>query len=171
MSYYAPFLQPINYYNPNIPNGMQGQNFQQQPYSNQPQNTPQPNVAQMPQTDTSMIWVLNKNEADSYPVAPNCQVVLWDRNDMKIYIKSRNANGEPNMRTLDYTECTEMPQNVAKNNSNNLTDKFVSVDDFASLRSEFEELRAKYAELERAQYIQIEEKPKATAKKTKGGEE
>lgn len=165
MHYYAPFMQPINYYNPNIPNGIQGQNYPQQPYNNQPQN--QQNVAQMPQNETSMIWVLGKSEAESYPIAPNCQVVLWDKNADTIYVKSMSANGIPNMRTLDFTERTENNQNQAVNIENNLGDKFVGIDDFNALRSEFEELKSKYNEL--SQYS--EEKSKTTVKKSKGGEE
>lgn len=149
MSYYAPFIQPINYYNPNIPNGIQGQNYvSQQGYNNPPQNVQQQNVAQIQQTDAAMIWVLNKNEADSYPVAPNCSVVLWDKNAPTIYVKSMSSNGIPNMRTLDFTERTETAQNQAVNIENNLNNKFVGKDDFNALRADFEELKAKYNELE-----------------------
>lgn len=156
MSYYAPFMQPINYYNPNIPNGMQGQNF--------PQQVQAQNVTQIPQNDASMIWVLGKNEAESYPVAPNCQVVLWDKNADTIYVKSMSANGIPNMRTLDFTERTETAQNAPASND---FKRFVGIDDFNTLRSEFEDLRAKYNELERKNI----EKTSKNDKKTKGGDE
>lgn len=156
MSYYAPFMQPINYYTPNIPNAMPGQNYPQQ---GQPQN-----VTQIPQNDNSMIWVLGKNEAEGYPVAPNCQVVLWDKNADTIYVKSMSANGIPNMRTLDFTERTETAQNAPANND---FKRFVGIDDFNALRSEFEELRAKYNELEHKNI----EKTSKNDKKPKGGEE
>lgn len=169
MNYYAPFMQPMNYYNPNIPNGIQGQNFPQQ---NQTQmNNVQQNMAQMPQNDSSMIWVLGKNEAESYPVAPNCQVVLWDKNAATIYVKSMSANGIPSMRTLDFTERTETAQNQAINVENNLNGKFVGIDDFKVLRSEFEELKTKYDELERMQNEKNIEKSAKTDKKSKGSDE
>lgn len=162
MSYYAPFMQPINYYNPNIPNGVQGQNYTQpHGYNSQPQN-----IAQIPQTDSAMVWVLGKNEAESYPVAPNCQVVLWDKNAATIYVKSMSANGIPNMRTLDFTEREETAQNQTVSDKNALNNKFVGIDEFNALRSEFEELRKKYNE-----GIKIAEESKAFSKKTKGGEE
>lgn len=168
MSYYAPFMQPINYYNPNTPNGMPGQNFPQQG-----QNSSLPiTTSSLPcNNDNTMIWVLGKNEAESYPVAPNCQVVLWDKNADTIYVKSMSANGIPNMRTLDFTERAENTQNQAVRNENNLSDKFVGIEDFNALRSEFEELRVKYIELERMQIEPTEDKPKSNVKKTKGGNE
>lgn len=167
MSYYAPFMQPINYYNPNIPNGIQGPNYPQQ---GQQQMNNQ-NVAQIPQNDNSMIWVLGKNEAESYPVAPNCQVVLWDKDAPTIYVKSMSANGIPNMRTLDFKERTENIQNQAVNNENNLNSKFVGIDDFNALRSEFDDLRKKYNEFERIQSEKTIEKSLKTDKKSKGGDE
>lgn len=173
MSYYAPFMQPINYYNPNIPNiqnGMQGQNYTPQV---QPQNSSLPiTTSSLPgNNDNSMIWVLGKNEAESYPVAPNCQVVLWDKNAATIYVKSMSANGIPSMRTLDFTERTETAQNSPVNNTNDLSNKFVGIDEFNALRSEFDELRAKYNELEHTRNIQTEEKMKSAVKKSKGGDE
>lgn len=169
MSYYAPFMQPINYYNPNIPNGIPGQNYPQQ--GQQQMNNIQQNVAQMQQNDSSMIWVLGKNEAESYPVAPNCQVVLWDKNANTIYVKSMSSNGIPSMRTLDFEERTEKTQNQAVSNEHNLNNKFVDKEDFNALRSEFEELKAKYIELERVRSIQVEEKAKTISKKSRGGDE
>lgn len=128
MNYYAPFMQPINF-NPNMPNGMPGQNYipqgQQQNSSLQCHN------------DSTMIWVLGKNEAESYPVAPNCQVVLWDKNAPTIYVKSMSANGIPNMRTLDFTERTETSQNLPVNDNV----KYVAIDDFNALKAEFEDLK------------------------------
>ena len=166
MSYYAPFMQPINYYNPNISSGMQGQNFPQQG-----QQMNNPNVAQIPQNDSSMIWVLGKNEAESYPVAPNCQVVLWDKNAPTIYVKSMSANGIPNMRTLDFTERTENVPNQAINNENDMNDKFVGKDDFNALRSEFEDLRAKYNDLIQHSEVKTNTKTKNNVQKVKECEE
>lgn len=149
MSYYAPFYQPINYYNPNasnIPNGIQGQNYAPQVQS-QNSSLPITTSSLLGNNDNSMIWVLGKNEAESYPVAPNCQVILWDKDSPTIYVKSMSSNGIPNMRTLDFTERTEAAPNQPVNASMDLDNKFVAVDDFNALRSEFDDLKSKYDEL------------------------
>lgn len=166
---YAPFMRSIpGYYNPAMPNvpqqGQDIQNFQQQQYQQSIAN-----VAQNQQADCSMIWVLGKNEAESYPVAPNCQVVLWDKNAPTLYVKSMSANGVPNMRILDFTERTETLQNAPLINENDLNDKYVVVADFNALRSEFEELRAKCNDL--IQHTETRTKTKSSVQKVKECEE
>ena len=86
MAYYAPFYRPT-YYDPvqQNPIGQFNQQFQQ------PMTQPMQN-AQMPmqgQPTNDFLWVLNENEATSYPVAPNNTVTLWDKNLPTIYIKSK----------------------------------------------------------------------------------
>lgn len=161
MNYYAPFYAPVANYSPNSQNGLTGQNLPPQAFGGHQ------NVAQMPQSDSSMIWVLGKNEAESYPVAPNCQVVLWDKNAPTLYVKSMSANGIPNMRILDFTERSEIAQNSPVSGERSSNTKYVVIDDFNALRSEFEELRTKYKEFE----LRTEEKTKGGTKKTKGSEE
>lgn len=162
--YYAPFYRPMNYYNPNTQNGFEGQNYAPQGYSNQQQNIQQ-NF--QPNTDNSMIWVLGKNEAESYPVAPNCQVVLWDKNAPTIYVKSMSANGIPNMRTLDFVERTENVQNAPQNEIKNQCDKFVTLEQFNDLKGDFDELRGMYNRLVEEKEQKIEEKSKNTTKKSR----
>ena len=111
--YYAPYQRPMMYYNPSIPQEAQpmqsghpyGQPIQQ-PQMQQPMQIAQPT----PTND--MIWVLSEVEAQSYPVAPNNSVILWDKNNDVIYIKSANMQGVPSMRILDYQERT--PDNSHK---------------------------------------------------------
>lgn len=162
--YYAPFYRPMNYYNPNAQNGFEGQNYAPQGYSNQQQNIQQ-NF--QPNTDSTMIWVLGKNEAESYPVAPNCQVVLWDKNAPTIYVKSMSANGIPNMRTLDFVERTEIVQNAPQNEIKSQGDKFVTLSQFNDLKGDFDELRGMYNKLVEEKEQKTEEKPKNTTKKSK----
>lgn len=139
-NYYAPFYQaPVNY----APN-----NFARQ------ENVMQPNVAQNQQSD---IWVLNKNEADSYPVAPNCSVKLWDKSRPTFYVKSMGLNGIPNIQTFDFVERVE--NQTANETSVNL----VNADDFNALRAEVEALKIKYEHLD--------EKGKIQPKTNKGGEQ
>lgn len=160
MSYYAPFMQPINYYNPNIPNGMQGQTYPQQ---GQQQNSSLPiTTTSIPcNNDNTMIWVLGKNEAESYPVAPNNTVVMWDRNQNTTYIKSVNAQGIPSMDVLDYTKRTPDNTKTPEAEALNLDDKFVTKEQFATLQNEFDSLLKKFNDITQ---------PAKTAKISKKGD-
>ena len=69
---------------PDMLNQYKGQYQQmpmQQPMMQQPvQQMPiQMQPTQMPGAN-DMIWVLSEGEAQSYPVAPNNSVILWDKN-------------------------------------------------------------------------------------------
>ena len=99
MAYYAPFYRPT-YYDP-VQQSQMGQFNQQyqQPIAQTMQQAPM-----QTQPTNDFLWVLNENEATSYPVAPNNTVTLWDKNLPTIYIKSVNAQGVPSMRILDFTE-------------------------------------------------------------------
>ena len=144
MAYYAPFYRPT-YYDPvqQNPMGQFNQQFQQ-PMTQPMQNTQMPMQTQ-PTND--FLWVLNENEATSYPVAPNNTVTLWDKNLPTIYIKSVNAQGVPSMRILDFTErdatATKTPSTPSFNYHNN----FVTIDSFNALKGDVEALRGKLDEL------------------------
>ena len=155
MAYYAPFYRP-NYYDPAQQNPM----GQYSPQYQQPMAQPMQN-AQMPmqgQPTNDFLWVLNENEATSYPVAPNNTVTLWDKNLPTIYIKSVNAQGVPSMRILDFTErlvnAPKTPSAAPFNSTNN----FVTLDSFNALKGDVEALRGKLDELNA--------KPVAKSKKT-----
>ena len=144
MAYYAPFYRPT-YYDQvqQNPMGQFNQQFQQ------PMTQPMQN-AQMPiqvQQTNDFLWVLNENEATSYPVAPNNTVTLWDKNLPTIYIKSVNAQGVPSMRVLDFVERNSttptQPVGTAFNSPNN----FVTLDSFNALKGDVEALRGKLDEL------------------------
>lgn len=79
--FYQPSYQPFSYVPP----------IQQQPQ--QPQN--------------SIIWVGGLMEAQSFPVAPNNAVALWEQSGKKIYLKSADATGKPSIRIYDLVERTE----------------------------------------------------------------
>lgn len=154
--YYAPYARPMGYYNPSIPNvdnqNMQGgQQFQQMPVQ-QPQQMMQTPIQQMPMVQqmptNDMLWVLGQTEAESYLVAPNNSVTLWDKNKDTVYIKSVNAQGIPSMRILDYVERTadNAPKTSQKHDCQ-CGSKFVSIDKFDALQSEFEALRSELEEL------------------------
>ena len=153
MAYYAPFYRPTYYDQMQTPNmGQFNQPYQQQ--MAQPVQQMQPTL---PPTN-DFLWVLNENEATSYPVAPNNTVTLWDKNLPTIYIKSVNAQGIPSMRVLDFVERTAtnttQPAGTAFNSANN----FVTEEQFNALKGDVEALRGKLDELHT--------KPTAKTKKT-----
>ena len=144
MPYYAPFYRPT-YYDP----VQQSQMGQYNPQYQQPMAQPMQN-AQMPipgQPTSEFLWVLNENEATSYPVAPNNTVILWDKNLPTVYIKSVNAQGVPSMRVLDFTErAATAPKQTASvpfGSANN----FVTIDSFNELKAKFAALEGKVDEL------------------------
>lgn len=144
--YYAPYQRPTGYYNPSIPQEMQSA---QQMQMQQPQQM-QASPIQMPmnQPYNDMIWVLSEIEAQSFPVAPNNSVTLWDKNKDTVYIKSVNMQGVPSIRILDYTERTA--ENAPKTHAEHVCQcgsKFVSKEDFKALQSNLEALRAELEEL------------------------
>ena len=154
MPYYAPFYRPT-YYDPI----QQNQMGQYNPQFQQPMGQPMQN-AQMPmqgQPTNDFLWVLNENEATSYPVAPNNTVILWDKNLPTVYIKSVNAQGVPSMRVLDFTERTatapKQPVSALFGSANN----FVTLDSFNALEAKFAALEGKVEEL----------RPKASVKTKK----
>jgi hypothetical protein len=152
--YYAPFYRPTYYdqgQNPNM--GQFNQQFQQ-PMPQQMQPV-QMSVANPVSSD--FLWVLNENEATSYPVAPNNTVTLWDKNLPTIYIKSVNSQGVPSMRVLDFVERTATNPAPPMGTAFNLPSNFVTLDSFNALKGDVEALRGKLDEL----------KPKNTPKTKK----
>ena len=136
---------------PDMLNQFKGQ-YQQMPMQ-QPmmQQMPMQTMAQPTQTN-DMIWVLSEVEAQSYPVAPNNSVILWDKNNDVVYIKSVNMQGVPSMRVLDYKERT--PDNAPKTpveHKCTCGDKFVLKKDFEALQSGFEALRSELEEFKAKQ--------------------
>lgn len=126
---------------PDMLNQYKGQ-YQQMPMQ-QPmmQQMPMQTMAQPTQTN-DMIWVLSEVEAQSYPVAPNNSVILWDKNNDVVYIKSVNMQGVPSMRVLDYKERTadNAPKSSDKHECK-CGSKFVSIESFNALQRDFEALR------------------------------
>lgn len=154
MAYYAPFYRPT-YYDP----VQQSQMGQYNPQYQQPMAQPMQN-AQMPmqgQPTNDFLWVLNENEATSYPVAPNNTVILWDKNLPTVYIKSVNAQGVPSMRVLDFTERTATAQKQPVSGPFGSANNFVTIDSFNALEAKFSALEGKVEEL----------RPKTSAKTKK----
>ena len=123
------------------------------------------------QPTNDMIWVLGQTEAESYPVAPNNSVVLWDKNNPTIYIKSVNAQGMPSMRVLDFVErnadASNSPINAPKTHECTCGDKYATKEQINDLKGKIDDLTAKYEELSHP----VIEKPKTAVKKSKESEE
>ncbi len=115
----------------------------QQPMMQQPVQVPMQTMPQ-PTPTNDMIWVLSEGEAQSYPVAPNNSVILWDKNSDVVYIKSVNSQNVPSFRVLDYKERTSdnAPKTPVEHECK-CGSKFVSKEDFKALQEEFEALQAK----------------------------
>ena len=140
-------------------------------YQQMPMQQPMVQQMQTPTQTNDMIWVLNENEATSYPVAPNNSVVLWDKNNPTIYVKSVNAQGMPSMRVLDFTErninISNSQENAPKTHECTCGDKYATKEQINDLKGKIDDLMAKYEELSRP----VVEKPKTTGKKSKESEE
>ena len=142
-TYYAPYYQP-NFYNqngasPDMLSQMKGQ-YQPQMQMQTPQMT-------MPAQNNDFIWVLGEVEAVSFPVAQNCTVTLWDKNQPTIYIKSANAQGVPSMRILDFVERSQNAPKTTQNADLNLGDRFVTREQFDALSLRFDELQGRLKEI------------------------
>lgn len=155
---YAPFYRP-NYFNPTqtMPQMAENQGYMPQ-YQQQMSMSPTQMSGTMAQPTSDMIWVLNESEATSYPVAPNNSVVLWDKSNPTIYVKSVNAQGVPSMRTLDFTERTQnIQENAPKSHECTCSDKFATKEEIDKIKANIEDLEAKYKTLT--------DKPKTKTKK------
>ena len=167
---YAPFYRG-GFFNPmqtpTMPQMADNQNQFAQPYQQPIQTNTAPIQMQAQQTNDTMLFVLNENEASAYPVAPNNSVVLWDKNNKTFYIKTANAQGIPSMQIYDFTERTEKPQNEPTTHKCTCGDKYATKEQINDLRGKIDDLTAKYEELSHPAV----EKPKTTTKRTKESEE
>lgn len=168
---YAPFYRPWSFntiQNAPMTNIVDNANQFAQPYQPpMPNPQMQTSIQTTPMISNDMIWVLNENEATSYPVAPNNNVVLWDKNTPTIYVKSVNAQGVPSMRVLDFVERTETASKQPATHECACGNKYATKEQISALEGKIDDLTAKYEELAHP----IAEKPKVTGKKIKDGEE
>lgn len=167
---YAPFYRG-GYFNPmqtpTMPNMAENQGqFVSQYQQPMAQANPVPMAQPTQQSNDMMLWVLNENEASSFPVAPNNSVVLWDKNNKTFYIKRANAQGVPSMQTYDFTERVQNAPQTPTEHACQCGDKFVTKEELKALQSKYDDLRAKYEDL----MSKLTDKPKTT-KKSKGDEE
>lgn len=119
-----------NYFPQYYPNQMPMMQNQQQI----PVQQPQMPLNSVQSSANGITWVLGENAAKSFPVGAGQTVVLMDREEPVMYMKSVDQSGMPlPLRIFDITERTTERQ--SSNASKNITH-----DDFVS-RQEFEEFR------------------------------
>ena len=132
MAYYAPFYRPTYYDQMNTPG------FNQQPIVQQVQQMQTP----APQTNNGLVWVQGEVAAKSYPVAPNCTVMLLDSENSAFYLKSADSSGMPlPLRIFDYKERINAPSQAADAPT---SEEKINLDNFVT-RKEFEERMASIA--------------------------
>ena len=166
---YAPFYRG-GFFNPmqtpTMPQMADNQNQFAPSYQQPMQTNPTPMPMQIQQTN-DMIWVLNENEATSYPVAPNNSVVLWDKSNPTIYIKSVNAQGMPSMRILDFTErninISNSQENAPKKHECTCGDKYATKEQINALEGKINDILAMYKELKDKQTTKITKSAKKEA--------
>lgn len=126
------FQQQPNFYgNGAMPDMLNQQKLQ---YQQMPQQT-------MPTQAEPMLWVLGQTEAESYPVAPNNTVTLWDKNNPTIYIKSANAQGVPSIRILDFIERAPNGSKTPTEHTCKCGDNFITKEQFKALEGKFDEIK------------------------------
>ena len=138
---YAPFYRG-GYFNPmqtqTMPQMADNQNQFAPSYQQPMQTNPAPMKTQ-PTND--MLWVLNENEASSYPVAPNNSVVLWDKNNKTFYIKTANAQGIPSMQIYDFTERVSEDTKTPEKHVCDCGDKFATKEQINALQGKIEGIK------------------------------
>lgn len=164
-----------NYYYPNanaVPDVLSGYKMPYQQTYQQPMQMPyQPQmpVNQMANNfDSDIIWVMGEVAAQSYPVARNTTITLWDKNNPTIYIKSCDMNGVPSMRVLDFTERQADGENTPKKHDCTCANNFINKEEFAAFKEEFQALKD---DMEDLSYKYEKLSNKLTPKKSKPQEE
>ena len=103
---------------------------------------------QQPQ-QTGIIWVQGEAGAKSYMVAPNNTVQLWDSESQTIYLKSADASGMPNIKTLDYTiREARNGANTAPVFSDDKLSAFATKDEIKAISGEITALRERLDKME-----------------------
>ena len=136
--------------------------YPQNPYMNyqtgyQPQALPimQSQASYPAPSSNGINWVSGESGAKSWIVGRGESVLLMDSESQCFYIKSADASGMPlPLRVFDYTERTQNAPQVSQSVLNQSSDNFIT-------RNEFDDLKAKYEELER----QVKSSNKPTVRK------
>ena len=124
--------------------------YPQNPYMNYMPNYPQQALPTMQSqvystapSSNGINWVSGESGAKSWIVGRGESVLLMDSENQCFYLKSADASGMPlPLRTFDYTERTNNAPQGSQTAFNQSNDNFIT-------RTEFDDLKAKYEELEK----------------------
>ena len=128
---YNPYINPY-YQSPVIP--------QQQQQIPQPQPQPQSN---------GITWVSGEIGAKSFLMAPGNTVMLMDSESSKFYIKSTDGAGMPTIRTFEYKECAQNAPQAISSNENNMTEQFVTREEYKAICGKYEELKSALEDMQK----------------------
>lgn len=113
----------------------------QQYYPQYSQMSPTPMSGTSPQQNNPFIWIQGGIAgAQSYQVAPNNTVILWDSDEQSIYIKSADMQGKPSIKILDYTIRSEAPKTAQNALAGNNVD-IPTRDDIKALQGQIDALK------------------------------
>ena len=101
-----------------------------------PQTPVQP---QMPQPNGNFYNVKGYDGASVFMCPPNSNIVLFDTDSNKFFIKSANTQGQSTLKAFEYKEIVNEIPPVSNNNTS--MDKYVEKKDFDKLSKEFESLK------------------------------
>ena len=124
--------------------------YPQNPYMNYIPNYPQQALPTMQSqvystapSSNGINWVSGESGAKSWIVGRGESVILMDSENQCFYLKSADASGMPlPLRIFDYTERTQNAPQGSQTAFNQSNDNFIT-------RTEFDDLKAKYEELEK----------------------
>lgn len=117
--------------------------------------------AQMPLPNSPFIWIQGGIAgAQSYQVAPNNTVVLWDSEQQTIFIKSADMQGRPSIRILDYTIRSEVPK-TAQNAISGNNAQTPTREDLNALQSQIDGLKQQIERMTNEPTVQPVSKPKS----------
>ncbi len=101
----------------------------------QPRNSNQP-------VGGSFVWVNSRKEAEEYPLGANGAQMLMNRNEKVFYLKACDGFGMvQTFREFPYYEKTES-ENTEQSTAEQPKTEYVSREEFAALKAEFEALRS-----------------------------
>lgn len=137
--------QPIQNYGPYqpMPQPYADRLAQLQNNYQQAVNVPQIQTVPQQQVNQGLLWVSGEVGAKSYLVAPNSTVLLMDSDAQRFYLKSADNAGMPSLRIFEYSEVTNIPQNMPQALNTDLKEldsKYVKREEYEGLKRQYESI-------------------------------
>lgn len=100
------------------------------PYNQQTFQQPIMQPQRQEQTNDDRIWVQNASAAESYLIAPNSFVRLWDANKPVFYERRADATGRPlPMECYEFKRISAQNQEISTNTENVLREEIRALND------------------------------------------